>query len=201
VGRRLRAELDGVVEIHAFGGGYCGLSFVEEDRVNVCMLLTNKLLKALPSSEWNGLLLALGEANPLLRGRFEALIPCDDEEVHAVGGIPFSSKERAAGPALLTGDAAGMVAPFSGGGQAMALSSGVLLARLILAHPVKLTARGFQGLAGRWNRVWQSNFGRQMRLGRWLQGLILSPIAMEVVAGTLTRVPYVARYLVRLTRA
>ena len=199
MGRRLRAELDGVVEVHAFGGGYCGLSFVEEDRVNVCMLLTSKFLKALPTSEWNGILLALGEANPSLLERFEALVACEEERVHAVGGIPFSSKERAAGPALLTGDAAGMVAPFSGGGQAMALSSGVLLARLILAHPARPTARGFQRLAGRWDRLWRSNFGLQMRLGRWLQGLILSPTAMEVAAGTLGKVPLVARYLVRAT--
>ena len=62
-GSRLRDELRDAVEIHAVEGGYCGLSFVEGDTVNVCMLLRGTTLTALATSRWPDVRRFLEEGN------------------------------------------------------------------------------------------------------------------------------------------
>ena len=199
-GDRLRDELGGAVEIHAVGGGYCGLSFVEGDRVNVCMLLRSPFLRSLPSTGWEDVVRGIGEASEALGRRLEALEPCEGEPAQAVGAIPFCSKERSSGPALLVGDAAGVIAPFCGSGQEIALGGGVLLGERLLRERGRLGAPGtFRGLAADWDRMWRRRFGRRLRLGRWMQNVLLHPVGSDLAVAALARAPRLTRLALRST--
>ncbi len=198
-GGRLAAELDGFVEVHAFHGGYCGMSFVESGVVNVCMLVTEAFLAGLPSSRWEDVRDGLCRANPRLAERLAALEP-NEETVHAVAGIPFSFKERSSGPVFFVGDAAGMIAPFCGDGQAMALRSALLLGDLILQSPSRLCGEDCRILAQRWEQRWRREFGFRMRLGRWLQPLLLRGWTADAALRLATLAPKIPDWIARATR-
>ena len=66
-------ELDGYVEVHAFDGGYCGLSRIEGGEVNVCMLVREAFLGGLPSPRWHDVRDAVCRANRILASRLDAL--------------------------------------------------------------------------------------------------------------------------------
>ncbi len=199
-GEKLRRELAAAVEIHATRGGYCGLAFVENDTVNVCMLLRKEFIISLPSSRWPHVRDALGSDNPVLAERLAALVPVAGDRLLTVGQIPIRSKEPVRGHVLYVGDAAGMIAPLCGDGQAMALSSAKLLAELIERLPVDFGSEQREELVRAWTRSWRQNYARRMWLGRCLQRLLLRPRIAHHALGVLGCCPALAQGLMRWTR-
>ncbi|MCZ6795801.1 MAG: NAD(P)/FAD-dependent oxidoreductase [Planctomycetota bacterium] len=199
-GRRLVDELRGAVEIHTFEGGYCGLSFVETGEINVCLLCEEAWLKGRGAADWGVLVESLGRASRPLGRRLAALEPSDSLRV--VAGIPLVSKETRRGPLLFVGDAAGMVAPFSGDGQAMALESACHLSALIatVAGPGGPGGLSFDAIAARWDRRWKRAFGVRQRLARCLQRLLLRETSARWSLRVAKAVPGLATLLVRATR-
>ena len=198
-GAEAREELAGTVEIHAFEGGYCGLNPIESGAVNLCVLLEKRAMERIGSSRWEVFSVALAEANPRLRDRLRGLEPAGDR-VLGVGGVPFSSKERSVGPVLLLGDAAGMIAPFCGDGQSMALESAALLAKLLESLPRRPSPAQLEALGREWDRSWRVAFGRRMRLGRVIQRLLFRAPLADLALRALHPFPSLARLLVRWTR-
>jgi flavin-dependent dehydrogenase len=198
-GRELLALLTDYVEVHTFAGGYCGLSLIQTGEVNVCMLVEKRFLTPLRSTRWHSLLEALSAASPALRSRLEALEPSDDV-IHAVGQVPFCDKERSLWPCLFVGDAAGMITPLCGDGQAMAIHSGILLGQLLSDVPSRPSRKQFGEVARRWDRIWRREFQRRIRLGRGVQRLLLHGRSADILLSTLDWLPPLRRYLVRATR-
>lgn len=179
----------GAVEVHLFPGGYCGLNAVEGGAVNVCLLARGDWLAALESPQWDGVAQAMAHRSPSLRRRLETLIP--EGPPSAVARVRIGSPEPPR--SLAVGDAAGMIAPLCGDGQAMALESALLLADLIArTEPSKLLTE--------WSRAWSRRFAPRIRLGRSLQGLLLRPWGAELAVGLVALYPLAARYLLRATR-
>lgn len=187
------------VEVHTFAGGYCGLSLIQTGEVNVCMLVEKRFLTPLRSTRWESLVESLSAASPSLRSRFEALEPSDDV-IHAVGQVPFCDKERALWPCLFVGDAAGMITPLCGDGQAMAVHSGILLGSLLAEAPFRPSREQFAQTARKWDRIWRREFQSRIRIGRGMQRLLLRSRSADILLGTLDWLPPLRRYLVRATR-
>ena len=198
-GSRLRDELRHTVEIHAVEGGYCGLSFVENDTVNVCMLLRKRTITSLPSSRWPDVRRFLESQNRLLGRRLDGLSPTDRPQI-AAGRVPAFAREPAGGHVLRIGDAAGMIAPLCGDGQAMALSSAKLLGELMTRLPSELDARERARLLRAWRRSWRRRYATRLRIGRLLQRVVLEPTVAHVAFGVLQLFPGLVSRLVRWTR-
>jgi flavin-dependent dehydrogenase len=198
-GRRRSAELEGRVEIHLFDGGYCGLSHVEGGRVNVCVLLEEELLKSLAAPRWDDVSAAMRERSASLRERLAALTP-DEEGFHAAAGLGFSPKETSRRGVLFTGDAAGMIAPLCGDGQAMALESAIMLSGLICALPARLGDEDIATLGRRWDEAWRGRFDERLRRGRLLQSVLLWAPAGETAVRLISGLPRLGEALVRATR-
>ena len=198
-GRRLFSELGGRVEIHLFQDGYCGLSRVEGGLVNVCLLLEKRLLQSLAAPRWDEVRAMMRERSASLRERLPALVAAE-EGFHAVAGLGFSPKETSRGNVFFVGDAAGMIAPLCGDGQAMALESAVLLAELIGGCPARMDAGDVAVLGKSWDKTWQGRFSKRLRLGRLLQSSLLWAPAAEAGVRLLSRIPRLGAALVRATR-
>jgi flavin-dependent dehydrogenase len=198
-GDALRRELTGWVEVHAFEGGYCGLNFIETGEVNVCMLLEKRAATGLESTRWDAVASHLSCANLHLGKRLAALEPSEDS-VHSVGQVPFTPKERGVWPILFVGDAAGVITPLCGDGQAMALESAVMLGSLLLDAPREATREDWDEMFRRWDRLWRREFQRRIRLGRALQAILLRCRWADPLVGLVRHTPFVARYLARATR-
>jgi len=198
-GRRVSIALEGGVEVHLFDGGYCGLSRVEGGLVNVCVLLHRTLVKSLSSPRWDDVISAMRARSASLRERLAELEPAEDG-VHAAAALGFSPKETSRGSVLFIGDAAGMIAPLCGDGQAMALESAVMLAGLIAALPARLDDGGLSALGRSWDDAWRGRFYKRLRRGRLLQSVLLCTPAGEAAVRLISGVPRLGEALVRATR-
>ena len=198
-GRRLLRELEGRVEIHLFGDGYCGMSRVEGGLVNVCLLLKKSLLRSLAAPRWNEVIGAMRERSASLRERLSALVPAEDD-FHAVAGLGFSPRETSRGSVLFIGDAAGMIAPLCGDGQAMALESAVRLAESIEGCPARMEEGDVAALGKGWDKAWKTRFSKRLRLGRLLQASLLWAPAGEAAVRLVSKLPRLGSAVVRATR-
>ena len=117
-----------VVEIHFFPGGYCGLAPIEGGLYNVCCLVHRSLSRhaggggAADFASWmRGIV-----RSPALASRLEGSTQ-DGLTVTTAPVQPTRQKPVQQG-ALLAGDAAGFLDPFTGDGISMALHGGRLAA-------------------------------------------------------------------------
>ena len=185
------ADLDGCVEIYLFKDGYCGVNGVEDGAVNVCLLADDSWLASLPSPKWEAVAVEMGRLNPSLGKRLLSLRP--DGDPLAVARISLSAPGPVSGSLLRVGDAAGMIAPLCGDGQAMALDSAILLAELMAT-----TERA--DLPAAWTVAWQRRYRFRLRVGRGLQGLLLKPRASEAALAACALWPALPRFLLTATR-
>ncbi|MEO8082981.1 MAG: FAD-dependent oxidoreductase [Ardenticatenales bacterium] len=202
-GAATAAALAGRVEMHVFDGGYCGLTAIETGEVNACLLVHKRFVRGVGGAAWPSIVAGAGRANRTLGARLAGLAPVDDV-VHAVAQVTFDFKDRGDADRLYVGDAAGMIAPLVGDGQAMALESAVRLADLIAdalaqdGRPLDDVGRG--RLAAAWDRAWWDAFGRRMHLARALQPVVLRPRLAEPAARVLAGLPGAMGWLARRTR-
>lgn len=198
-GRRLERELRGRVEMHLFRGGYCGLTFVEGGLVNVGLLLHKSLLRSLRAARWLEVRSAMRARSASLRERLAALVPAEDG-FHTVAGLGFSPKGTSRGRTLFLGDAAGMIVPLCGDGQAMALESAVMLSDLLAEGPARLDEPDLSPLRRRWDASWRRRFAARMRRGRLLQAALLWAPGGEAAVRLTARLPRLGSALVKATR-
>ncbi len=223
-GEKLAAELDDHVEIYPFRGGYCGMSFIETGEVNVCLLADSEVIRARtprqggtpggsdrapapgsgPSSapedegHWASVMAVLRAEQPRLAARLDALTPTDPTPL-AVAAVPFTPKTRYERGVFFVGDAAGMIAPLAGDGQAMALESAQRLAELLSAPP---RGPADQDRLGRlWDRRWRRAYRVRMALAGGLQRVLLRPSSAEWALWGVSSVPGLGDLLGRLTRS
>jgi flavin-dependent dehydrogenase len=98
----------------------------------------------------------------------------------------------------MLGDTAAMIAPLCGDGMAMALRSAELCAPLVAGY-LRATL-SWDELGRRYSRLWHSEFDQRLRLGRWLESMLLSPTTAALLFRAGAAFPALANYLVRATR-
>lgn len=129
VKHHIRAEFDSsVVEMHSFPGGYCGMSAIEDGKVNLSYISKARNLKAagsIPAMEKQML-----SRNPFLKKYFDTATFLFARPV-TISHVYFQVKAPVADDIIMIGDAAGSIAPASGNGMSMALKSSLLAFRAV----------------------------------------------------------------------
>jgi menaquinone-9 beta-reductase len=189
-------DLGDRVELHAFTGGYCGMSHVERGLVNVCLVARTDTLRA-SGRTFEAMRDGVMRENPALAARFDRLKIATDRVVSA-SQIPFVEKGPVARGVLMVGDTAGMIAPLCGDGMAMALCSAEIAAGL--ADRYLRGASSGEDLAADYTRAWRRRFSARLRLGRLLQSGLFRPLPARVGLAVLNATPWLGRALVAATR-
>jgi flavin-dependent dehydrogenase len=193
VKRHLRGiELRDVVEVHAIDGAYVGLCEVAccgERVVNVCALTEGRAWRDAGASA-EALWERLARESPDVAQRLRGARPVPGTDA-AAAGFGFATRGAVSSGALVVGDAAGLLAPFSGGGQAMALATGVAAARELLAPGDSAAA---------WERRFRAEFRGRLRVGRAVQRLLLARRAAPAALRAVAVLPSAASWLFRSTR-
>jgi flavin-dependent dehydrogenase len=117
------AFLAGQVRLYVFPGGYCGLSRVERGAVNLAGVIAERQRRLLASG-WDSVL-DHARGNRALAADLDQLEP-GPRGFLGTGPVFFTAKPPVERGMLMVGDAAGVLDPFSGEGQASALASGLL---------------------------------------------------------------------------
>ncbi|MEP6995127.1 MAG: NAD(P)/FAD-dependent oxidoreductase [Acidobacteriota bacterium] len=179
--------LSGEVRLYAFPGGYCGLSRVEGGAVNLAGVVSERLRRRLDPG-WDAVVKHARSENPDLERDLSSL---REGPIGFLGTGPvfFTAKPPAEGGMLMVGDAAGVIDPFSGEGQAAALSSGILAAEMLeraLSGEIPLS-----GLPALYTAAWKRRFRRRFGWSAAFRALMLHPtlgrLATPILGPTIVR--------------
>lgn len=160
-----------VVGLHNFKGGYCGVSKVENDLVNVCYLADYETFKSYRNIEqYQSEVLA---KNPLLKHIFQGITPVFEKPL-TISQIHFDKKNVVENHVLMIGDSAGVIHPLCGNGMAMAIHSAKMLSELIddYCHN-KIKTR--KELEIEYAVIWNKTFKTRLRAGRLLSSILQRP--------------------------
>lgn len=183
-----------LVALHCFPGGYCGVSKVEEDRVNICYLArANDLKNAGGIEAYEQMVLS---KNPHLK---EILSSAESlfEAPLTISNFSFGKKGAVENHIFMAGDSAGMISPLSGNGMAMALTSGFVAAQLIASGIRNQTPRDI--LEQQYRNEWYRRFYRRVKWGNAIQSLFNRPVATNFGLSLLSRIPGITPYIIQQT--
>ncbi|MFN5515424.1 MAG: NAD(P)/FAD-dependent oxidoreductase [Cyanobacteriota bacterium] len=186
-------ELLGVIELHAFPGGYCGLSSVEGGRINVCWIAHERVLKNNARDRHTPDALF---QNPILAERLQSL----ERATHPqnLAQISFAPKAPFENDLCLIGDAGGMITPLCGDGMAMALRSADLVAPLLSQLlQESLEVEAFKRL---YSHAWKGEFSQRLQLGRFMHQAFIYPSLAALGVNSCRLFPALGRWLIASTR-
>jgi menaquinone-9 beta-reductase len=186
-------DLPDTIELHAFKGGYCGLSAIETGQINLCWIGHASVLESgtdqnLPPALY---------ANPVLRDRLSHL-KFDRTVQHRLRQISFALKGTFDADVCLIGDTAGMITPLCGDGMAMALHTAAIVVPLAsdyLTGTISATTWKQQ-----YQHQWKQEFQQRLQLGRLLHSAFIRPPIAQVSVGLCQGFPAIGDWLIRHTR-
>jgi len=184
----------GLIALHNFKDGYCGISNVEDGKTNLCYLSHRDNMKKYGSIRdmEQGLL----SKNPFLHSIFRnAMFLNDTPEV--INEISFETKKPVEHHVLMTGDAAGMITPLCGNGMAMAIRSAKIVAEWSDKFMRKEITR--EALERSYEKEWTREFAGRLWTGRQVQRLFGGEGTSNFAVNLAKHVKPVANFLVRQT--
>lgn len=184
-----------LIALHNFPGGYCGMSHVEDDNVNLCYLTHRDNLKAYGNV--HDMEQAVLCQNPLLRKVFMGadFLSAKPETINE---ISFETKQPVENHILMVGDAAGMITPLCGNGMAMAIRSAKILTDLLIPYYGGATGDR-AALEKLYTAQWRAQFATRLWRGRQIQRLFGSESASRLAIGLVLHVRPLANAIVRST--
>lgn len=155
------------VGLHNFDGGYCGVSKVEDDILNICYLVNYESFKNFKQIEAHREQVLY--RNQHLKEVFENSTPLFDKPL-TISQVSFTEKEKVLRHILMIGDTAGLIHPLCGNGMAMAIQSAQIASEKVLDY---FAAEGKNRLLMEqdYTKAWNKMFSSRMRTGRVLSRL------------------------------
>ncbi|MBF2709969.1 NAD(P)/FAD-dependent oxidoreductase [Flavobacterium soyangense] len=173
---------DNLVGLHNFKGGYCGVSKVENDIINICYLADYENFKQYKNIE--EFQSKVVYKNPHLKAVFEncALL---FEKPLTISQISFEKKNTVESHILMIGDTAGLIHPLCGNGMAMAIHSAKIASELVIDFlNNKIGSR--KVLEQTYTKEWNKNFKSRLSTGRFLAKILqkekLASFLMQLLA-------------------
>ena len=186
---------DDVVGLYNFKGGYCGVSKVENNSINICYLAdyaTFKKYKNIDEYQRNVLC-----NNPHLKNIFENSKLLFDHPI-TISQISFDKKRPVENHILMIGDAAGLIHPLCGNGMAMAIHSAKIASELVLDfYSGKIESRDL--LEKNYTQCWKMHFGKRIRTGRLLAKVLTLPLITNMLIAIAVAIPAILPRIIKQT--
>lgn len=177
------------IELALFRGGYGGLSLVENETANLCFVIERDQLRDL-GRNWPAVVAVLTR-NPHLRERLAGSHPLLERPL-AISPIPYGLllHHAIAEDLYAIGDQAAVIPSFTGDGLALALHSGRLAARTLLAG----------GSSHQFHDTLHHQLSRQISLATMLSRALVSEPQRSALALTARAFPRILRWVASRTR-
>ena len=157
-----------LVGLHNFKGGYCGVSKVENDTINICYLADYETFKLYKNIEEFQSKIVCG--NPHLKSILENCKLLFEKPL-TISQISFEKKDTVENHILMIGDTAGLIHPLCGNGMAMAIHSAKIVSELVIEYlHNKIYSR--KELEEKYSKEWNTNFKSRLRIGRILSKIL-----------------------------
>ena len=181
--------LRGVMQLYLFEEGYGGISLVEEEAANLCMVVRRRRLQKLGG--WEKLLAAILSENMRLRKLLEGARTLWPKPL-AIAPIPYGylGRENLPNGLWRIGDQAAVIPSFTGDGMSIALHSGALAAEMYLSGA---TSQHFHAELRR-------QLCRGMRVATAISQILISRPGQALASAGVELMPQAMRTIAALTR-
>jgi flavin-dependent dehydrogenase len=184
-----------LVGLHNFKGGYCGVSKVEKDVINICYLADYETFKQYKNIEeyQNNVI----SQNPHLKTIFEKSNLLFDKPL-TISQISFEKKQAVENHILMIGDTAGLIHPLCGNGMAMAIHSAKIVSELVEKY-FNNEIKSRNELEEKYIKEWSSNFSQRLKMGRLLSNLLQKQKLSGVLMRILITFPFLLPKIIKKT--
>ncbi|MGC1205090.1 MAG: NAD(P)/FAD-dependent oxidoreductase [Flavobacteriaceae bacterium] len=184
-----------LVALHNFEGGYCGVSKIENDHINLCYITNYKQFKKYKNiEEFEEKVLF---KNHFLKNIFSQTTPVFEKPL-TISQISFEEKKPIENHIIMCGDTAALIHPLCGNGMSMAFKSAQLASTLIIKFFNK-EIKDRAALEKQYLRDWNTTFKLRLKTGRIVASLFNKPMLSEVLMRGLKWVPNVLPLIIKRT--
>ncbi|WP_431132944.1 NAD(P)/FAD-dependent oxidoreductase [Psychroserpens mesophilus] len=186
---------DDVVALHNFEGGYCGVSKVENDNINVCYITNvNRFKKYKNIDEFQQKVLC---QNMFLRHIFNSTNPVFEEPL-TISQISFDAKKPVENHILMCGDTAALIHPLCGNGMSIAIRSAQMASVLIINYFNSETSDR-DALEKQYLREWNVAFKSRLKTGHMVANVFNQPKLSQVLMHGLKWFPAILPSIIKRT--
>lgn len=184
-----------VVGLHNFKGGYCGVSKVENQAINICYLADYKTFKQFKNiDEYQN---SVVSQNPHLKTILENSMLLFEKPL-TISQISFEKKQAVENHILMIGDTAGLIHPLCGNGMAMAIHSAKIVSELVNKY-YRNEIKSRNELEEKYIQEWNLNFKERLKMGRLLSNLLQNQKLSAVLVRILIIFPFLMPKIIKKT--
>lgn len=183
------------VGLHNFKGGYCGVSKVEKDIINICYLADYETFKRFKNIEEYQK--SVVSENPHLKVIFEKSKLLFEKPL-TISQISFDKKQVVENHILMIGDTAGLIHPLCGNGMAMAIHSAKIVSELVGKY-YNNEIKSRNKLEEKYIQEWNFNFKKRLKMGRLLSNLLQKQKLSAVLMRILIIFPFLLSKIIKKT--
>ena len=184
-----------VVALHNFEGGYCGVSKVEDDSINLCYIADFEAFKKFKDIEEFQQKVVF--KNDFLKSIFESTKAVFDAPL-TISQISFENKSPVENHMIMCGDSAGMIHPLCGNGMSMAIRSAQIASDLIIDYLHKKIATR-ELLEKTYTNTWNKAFASRLKMGHFVANVFRNNRMANLSIGILKTIPFFILYIIKRT--
>ncbi|RZL37050.1 MAG: NAD(P)/FAD-dependent oxidoreductase [Pedobacter sp.] len=183
-----------LVGLHHFKGGYCGVSKIENEQINICYLTEISSFKAFKNLETFEKEVLY--KNTKLKQIFEKCEILFDKPL-TISQVSFERKSKVENHILMIGDSAGLIHPLCGNGMAMAIHAAKIAAELVIDFLNGKISR--VELENKYQKSWQQHFSARLNMGKVLSKLFMNKKTTNFLIYGLTKMPWLLKQIIKRT--
>ena len=186
---------ENLVALHNFKGGYCGVSKVEDNAINVCYITEYRSFKKHKNiTDFQEQVIFKNEH---LRKIFKESIPVFEKPL-TISQVSFQTKNPVEDHIIMCGDTAGMIHPLCGNGMGMAISSARLASVRILQF-LNGEIKTREDLEKQYLRDWNKEFKIRLKTGHFIAWLFRNQTISQIAYSILKRIPSLLPKMIKFT--
>lgn len=184
-----------LVALHNFKGGYCGVSKVENNSINLCYIADYNAFKKHKN-------IAEFQEQVVLKNKYLKEVFKESEVVFekplTISQISFETKKPVEDHIIMCGDTAGMIHPLCGNGMGMAIASAQLASVRILQF-LNGEIKTREGLEKGYLRDWNKEFKTRLKTGHFIAWLFRNQTISEIAYTILKKFPSLLPRIIQFT--
>tara|TARA_R110000787_G_scaffold199216_2_gene310259 strand:+ start:3345 stop:4481 length:1137 start_codon:yes stop_codon:yes gene_type:complete len=184
-----------LVALHNFKGGYCGVSKVENNSINLCYITEYSSFKKHKNiADFQEQVVF---KNEYLKQIFKESKPVFKKPL-SISQISFETKNPIENHIIMCGDTAGMIHPLCGNGMGMAITS-AQLASIRIVQFLNGEIKTRESLEKQYLRDWNKEFKTRLKAGHFIAWLFRNQTISEIAYSILKMAPSLLPKIIQFT--
>ena len=186
---------ENLIALHNFKGGYCGVSKVENNSINLCYITEyNSFKKYKNITDFQRQVVF---KNKHLKKIFEESNSVFKKPL-TISQISFETKKPVENHIIMCGDTAGMIHPLCGNGMGMAITSARLASIRILKF-LNGEIKTREDLEKQYFKDWNKEFKTRLNTGHFIARLFRSQTVSQIAYSILKIMPFLLPKIIQFT--